>query len=360
MTNEPEVLFERRGEAGVITLNRPKALNALTHHMVRLIHPQMLEWAADPAITRVVLKAAAERAFCAGGDIRHIYDLGRAGRYDEALAFWREEYLLNHYIGIYPKPYVSLIDGICMGGGFGLSAHGAYRVAGDRYLFAMPEVNIGLFPDVGGTYVLPRLKAARGVYLALTGARIKAADAKAVGLATHVVPSARFAELEDALCQGGDVASTLSAHAAAPEPAPLDAHGDLIADAFGRADLGAILARLDVLAAAEDEAGAFARKAADAMRAACPTSLAITMEQMRRGPSLDLAGCLALEFRVVNRVARGHDFYEGVRAILVDKDNTPRWEPARLQDVDPAMIAAHFAPIPHELPLGAEMVQAPA
>ncbi|MEW6123435.1 MAG: enoyl-CoA hydratase/isomerase family protein [Pseudomonadota bacterium] len=355
MSSEAEVLFERRGEAGIIILNRPKALNALSHHMVQLIHPKLLEWADDPQVTRVVLKAAGERAFCAGGDIRAIYDLGRAGRADEALAFWREEYLLNHYIGTYPKPYVSLIDGICMGGGFGLSAHGAYRVAGDRYLFAMPEVNIGLFPDVGGTYVLPRLPGARGVYLALTGARIKAADARAVGLATHVVPSARFAELEAALAAGGPVDATLDAFAAAPEPAPLDAHGDLIADAFGRPDIDAILARLDEMAGAGGEAADFARKSADAMRAACPTSLAITMEQMRRGPTLSLGGALATEFRVVNRVARGHDFYEGVRAIIVDKDNAPRWEPARLADVDPEAIRAHFAPIPDDLPLSDDL-----
>ncbi len=355
MSSEPEVLFERRGEAGIITLNRPKALNALSHAMVRLIHPQMLEWAQDDTISRVVLKAAGERAFCAGGDIRAIYDLGRAGRYEEALEFWREEYLLNHYIGTYPKPYVSLIDGICMGGGFGLSAHGTYRVAGDRYLFAMPEVNIGLFPDVGGTHVLPRLPGARGVYLALTGVRIKSADALATGLATHTVPSARFAELEAALCGSGAVPEVLAAFASVPEPAPLDVHGALIADIFQQGDLKIILARLDERAAAGDEAGAFAAKASAAMRAACPTSLCITMEQMRRGPALDLAGCLVTEFRIVNRVARGHDFYEGVRAILVDKDNTPRWQPARLEQVDPAVIAAQFAPIPDELALAAHL-----
>ncbi|MEW6254838.1 MAG: enoyl-CoA hydratase/isomerase family protein [Pseudomonadota bacterium] len=353
MSSEPEVLFERRGSAGIITLNRPKALNALSHHMVRLIHPQLKEWAGDAQVSRVVLKASGQRAFCAGGDIRAIYDLGRGGRVEEALTFWREEYLLNHYIGTYPKPYVSLIDGICMGGGFGLSAHGHYRVAGDRYLFAMPEVNIGLFPDVGGTYVLPRLPGHRGIYLALTGARIKAADALAVGLATHAVRSDRIAALEDALAAGDPVEEALGSHCAAPEPAPLERHGALISDVFARPSLDAILQRLDEIAEAGGEDGSFARAAVDAMRAACPTSLAITMEQMRRGPALTLAGALATEFRVVNRVARGHDFYEGVRAIIVDKDNAPRWEPARLSEVDPAVIAAHFAPIADELPLAA-------
>ncbi len=355
MSSEPEVLFERRGRAGVITLNRPRALNALSHAMVRLIHPQLRAWAEDDGIDCVVLKATGEKAFCAGGDIRAIYDLGRAGNAEEALLFWYEEYLLNHFIGTYPKPYVSLIDGICMGGGFGLSAHGTYRVAGDRYLFAMPEVNIGLFPDVGGTYVLPRVPAFRGVYLALTGARIRAADAKAMGLATHVVSSARFADLETALAEGGDIGATLDTFAAPPAPAPLDAHGALIRDVFGRADMADILAALDAEAQATGEAADFARKAADAIRAACPTSLAITMEQMRRGPSLTLGGALATEYRVVNRVARGHDFYEGVRAIIVDKDNSPRWQPASLGDVAPSVIAAHFAPIEAELPLVSEL-----
>ncbi|MFG1426666.1 enoyl-CoA hydratase/isomerase family protein [Roseixanthobacter glucoisosaccharinicivorans] len=351
MSTEPDVLLERRGEAGVITLNRPKALNALNHAMVRAIHPQMKAWAQDPNVTRVVIKAAGEKAFCAGGDIRAIYEHGRVGQVDDALRFWFEEYQLNHYIGTYPKPYVALIDGICMGGGFGLSAHGPYRVAGERYLFAMPEVAIGLFPDVGGTHVLPRLPDAKGVYLALTGARIKAADALSAGLATHFVPSAGFAALEEALVDGGDVVATLAAHAADPGPAPLDRHKAVIADAFGRPDVWAILGRLDEIGAGPGEDAAFAREAAATVRAKCPTSVAIAMEQMRRGPSLDLAECLVAEYRVVNRVARGHDFYEGVRAVIVDKDNAPRWEPARLEDIDPAVIAGHFAPIDHELTL---------
>lgn len=358
MTSEPEVLFERRGRAGLITLNRPKALNALSHAMVQRIHPQLQAWATDEGIDCVILKATGEKAFCAGGDIRAIYDLGRAGKADEALHFWYEEYLLNHYIGTYPKPYVSLIDGICMGGGFGLSAHGTYRVAGDRYLFAMPEVNIGLFPDVGGTYVLPRVPDFRGVYLALTGARIRGADALAMGLATHVVPSSRFAELEAALQAGGDVAATLAGFASAPPPAPLDAHGDVIRNIFGRGEIRAILSALDAAGQDDSATAEFARKAADAIRAACPTSLAITMEQMRRGPSLTLGAALATEYRVVNRVARDHDFYEGVRAIIVDKDNAPRWQPATLADVDPSVIAAHFDPIEHELPLASELASA--
>ncbi len=349
MTTEPEVLLERRGEAGVITLNRPKALNALTHAMVRQIEPQLRAWAQDGAVSRVILKAAGERAFCAGGDVRQIYDLGRAGRQDQSQMFFRDEYVLNHLIGTYPKPYVSLIDGICMGGGFGLSAHGTYRVGGERYLFAMPEVNIGLFPDVGGTHVLPRLPGAGGIYLAYTGARIKAADALHMGLLTHAVPSARMAELEAALVAGGDVAATLAAYAFDPGPAPGRTHKTFIADAFARGDALAVLAALDEAAAATAPWSDFARETAATLRGKCPTSLALAAEQMRRGPGLDLAGCLQTEFRVVERVLHGHDFYEGVRALLVDKDNAPRWQPARLEEIDPAVIAAHFDPIPDEL-----------
>ncbi|WP_029006059.1 enoyl-CoA hydratase/isomerase family protein [Azorhizobium doebereinerae] len=349
MTTEPEVLFERRGDAGVITLNRPKALNALTLGMVRQIDPHLRAWASDGTVSRIVLKAAGERAFCAGGDVRQIHDLGRAGRQAEALEFWREEYVLNHLIGTYPKPFISLIDGICMGGGFGLSAHGTYRVGGDRYLFAMPEVNIGLFPDVGGTYVLPRLPKASGTYLAFTGNRIKTADGLHVGLLTHAVPSAALPDLEAALCAGGDVAATLAAHAADPGPAPLLAREAFIADMFTPGSPFVVLAALDAVAGQGGAEADFARETAAGLRAKSPTSLSIAAEQMRRGPGLDLGLALKAEFRVVTRVAHGHDFYEGVRALLVDKDNTPHWQPPRLEDVDPAAIAAYFDPISDEL-----------
>ncbi|MGU3493896.1 enoyl-CoA hydratase/isomerase family protein [Xanthobacteraceae bacterium A53D] len=349
MSTDAEVLFERRGEAGLITLNRPKALNALTHTMVRLIDPQLRAWAQDEGVTRVILKAAGEKAFCAGGDVRQVYDLGLAGRQAEALDFWRDEYVLNHLIGNYPKPYISLIDGICMGGGFGLSAHGTYRVGGDRYLFAMPEVNIGLFPDVGGTHVLPRLPRAAGTYLAFTGNRIRTADGLHVGLLTHAVPSARFGELETALCAGGDVAATLAAHAIDPGPAPLAERDAFNVEVFGRPEVPAVFAALDAKVAAGGPDAEHAREIAAGMKTKSPTSLFIAAEQMRRGPHLDLGGCLKAEFRIVTRVANDREFYEGVRAVIVDKDNAPRWQPERLEDVDTAAIAAHFDPIPDEL-----------
>jgi enoyl-CoA hydratase/carnithine racemase len=190
-----EILFERRGAAGLVTLNRPQALNAVTLGMVRAFTRQLQEWRDDPSITRVVLTAAGGRAFSAGGDVRALYDAGTAGRHDEMLAFYGEEYALNTIIKHYPKPYIALIDGIVMGGGVGVSVHGSHRVAGDRFSFAMPEVSIGLFPDVGATWFLPRLPGELGAYCALTGERLNAADGVAATIATHRVASSRFGDL---------------------------------------------------------------------------------------------------------------------------------------------------------------------
>src|SRR5215208_241433 len=242
---EAELLCERRGAAGLVTLNRPQALNALTHAMVLALSRALDAWADDPAVTRIVVTGAGERAFCAGGDIRHLYDLGKAGRHEEALRFWRDEYPLNVRIKRYPKPYVSLIDGICMGGGVGVSLHGSHRVAGDRYLFAMPEVGIGFFPDVGATYALPRLPGQTGMYLALTGERVRRADAVMLGLATHAVPSGNIEGLRQALIAGDPVEVALSRVATAPDQAPLEVERDLIDSCVPADSLTEILARLD-------------------------------------------------------------------------------------------------------------------
>lgn len=342
---EAEVTFEVRGEAGLITLNRPKALNALTIGMVRALTPKLVEWAADPAITRVIVTGAGGKAFCAGGDIRVLYDMGKAGRFEEAMVFWREEYQLNRLIKRYPKPYISMIDGIVMGGGVGLSAHGAYRVAGDRYLFAMPEVGIGFFPDVGATYFLPRLPGFAGDYLALTGARIKAGDALLLGLATQAVPSERFEEVIEKLCEGEDIDRTLRKYMAPAADAPLDHERALIHAAFSEPGLALILAKLDAFAAAGSR---FAAETAAAMRSKSPTSMAIALEQMKRGRSLSFEEAMALEYRIVARIGAGHDFYEGVRAVIVDKDQKPLWRPAAIEDLRDEDIALYFAPRPED------------
>src|SRR5712671_808265 len=243
MPEEPEILLDRRGTAGIVTLNRPAALNAITRAMVRTLREALERWRHDGAVSRVILTAAGGRAFSAGGDLRHIYEAGRAGRQEESIAFWREEYFLNAMIKHYPKPYVALIDGIVMGGGVGVSVHGSHRIAGDRFAFAMPEVGIGFFPDVGATWLLPRMPGETGTYSALSGERLGAADAVATGIATHHVPSARFSELLDALCGNVPVDALLAAFAQSPGESPLIHRsatidrlfvGDRVEDILGR------------------------------------------------------------------------------------------------------------------------------
>lgn len=342
MSQEPEIICEIRGAAGVVILNRPKALNALSLVMVRELARALDAWEQDARVTRIVVMGAGEKAFCAGGDIRSLHDLGRAGRYDEMLAFWGEEYILNHRIKHYPKPYLSLIDGIVMGGGVGVSLHGSHRVAGDRYLFAMPEVGIGFFPDVGATYALPRLPGATGTYLALTGDRVGAADALALGLASHAVPSGRMAELADALTGRAAVDEILAGFTQDPGPEKLAADRATIAECFGAPDLSAIRERLHQKAEAGD---GFAAKTLQTLGVKSPTSVAIAFEQMHRGPELDFAEAMRTEYRIVSRIAEGHDFYEGVRAVVIDKDHAPRWQPATLEAIDPKDIARYFAPL---------------
>lgn len=335
----PEVLFERKGAAGLITLNRPQALNAVTLGMVRALTRQLREWRNDAAVTRIVVTAAGGKAFSAGGDIRALYDAGTSGRHAEMLAFYGEEYVLNTIIKHYPKPYVALIDGICMGGGVGVSVHGSHRVAGDRYLFAMPEVGIGFFPDVGATWFLPRLPGELGAYCALTGDRFGAADGVAAGIATHRVASSRFADLAEALCGAVPVDATLAAFAEAGGAAKLAPHRAAIDRLFAHDRIENILAALDA------DGSGFATRTAATIRTKSPTALKLALAQMREGAKLTFTGCMACEFRIVSRVIHGHDFYEGVRAVIVDKDNAPRWRPASLPEVSDAEVARHFAPL---------------
>jgi enoyl-CoA hydratase len=345
MSEQTDILFDRRGAAGIVTLNRPRALNAVTLGMVRALTVQLAHWADDGAVTRVILRAVGERAFCAGGDIRALYDFGRAGRHAEALTFWREEYALNTVIKRYRKPYVSLIDGIVMGGGVGISIHGSHRVAGDRYLFAMPEVGIGFFPDVGATWSLPRMPGEAGAWCALTGERLGAADALAAGLATHRVPSTRFADLTEALCGAVSVDAVLAAFAEPPGEPAIMSRSAAVDRLFAADRVEDVLAALDRAAAAGDGDAAWAATTAATIRTKSPTSLKLALAQVRRGKELSFDECMRTEFRIVSRLIHGHDFYEGVRAVIVDKDNAPRWRPATLAEVGDAEIARHFAPL---------------
>jgi enoyl-CoA hydratase len=340
-----DILFERRGAAGLITLNRPQALNAVTHGMVLALRAQLDAWADDPAITRVVITAAGERAFSAGGDIRALYDLGKAGRHDEALQFWRDEYPLNAAIKNFRKPYVALIDGIVMGGGVGVSVHGSHRVAGDRYTFAMPEVGIGFFPDVGATWFLPRMPGELGTYCALTGERFGIADAVGAGIATHRIPSARFGALLDGLTGTVSVDALLSAFSEAPGEGPIAARRGAIDRLFAAGRVEDILAALDNEASSKSADAEWVGKTAAALRTKSPLSLKLALAQVRRGKEWDFATCMRAEFRIVSRVIHGHDFYEGVRAVIVDKDNKPRWQPATLAEVSDAEVERHFAPL---------------
>jgi enoyl-CoA hydratase len=344
--------------------------------MVRALRGALERWRHDDQVSRVVVTAAGGKAFSAGGDLRAIYDAGRTGRQQESLDFWREEYALNAAIRHYPKSYVALIDGIVMGGGVGVSVHGSHRVAGDRFDFAMPEVGIGFFPDVGATWFLPRLPGETGAYCALTGARLNAADAVAAGIATHRVPSARFAELEAALCGKDPVDDVLAGFASPALPGEsgedmppgaertVTAHRGAIDRIFAASSVEDILAGLDAEAAAagggpdhgdtridESFGDSWAASVAATIRAKAPLSLKIALAQMRRGRRWSFAECMQAEFRIVSRVVYGHDFYEGIRAVIIDKDNRPRWAPATLAEVTVDAVENHFAPLQSELML---------
>lgn len=350
-----DILFDRAGGLAVVTLNRPEALNAFTLGMYRRFDPMLRKWAGDPAVHAVLIRGAGERAFCAGGDVRAIYEAGRGigGPPDLTSTFFREEYELIRRVHRYPKPYLALIDGIAMGGGMGVSVNGAYRIATEKTTLAMPETAIGLFPDVGATRFLNLCPGRIGLYLALTGARLRAADALYCGFATHFVPRERIEELTHALAEmpwrsgseRSQVEALLAACAIDPGAAPLASLRPAIDRGFAGATVETIL---DALAAAEAAGGADAAWAAEAragLPSKSPTSLKITLRQLVLGQGFDLEAALVLEYRMTQHVMAGHDFYEGVRAMLVDKDQKPRWRPATLAEIGDAIVDSHFAPI---------------
>lgn len=342
MGDAAEIHFEQVGVAGLITLDRPKALNALTADMAAAMLDRLAAWRNDPGVSRVVVRAVGERAFCAGGDIRNLYEWGRAGD-DRARDFYRVEYTLNAAIKRFPKPYVALIDGIVMGGGVGISVHGSHRVGTDAVTFAMPETGIGLFPDVGATYVLPRMRGETGLFLGLTGARLKTADALHVGVLTHVVPRDRHGDLADALAEPGDTDAILSEFTDTAPPPDLPAHEPAIDRCFAAERVEEIIARLE----ADDSE--WAKTHVETLATKSPTSLKITFRQLRLGRTLAFEDAMRTEFRIVSRVLRGQEFFEGVRAVIIDKDNAPRWHPDRLDAVTDDQIDAYFAPLPDEL-----------
>ena len=339
-----DILFERRGHLALITLNRPKALNALTLDMMRALDPRLDEWEADPRVHAVVIQGAGERAFCAGGDVRALYDSRAEGNRAYRAEFYCEEYPQNRRIFRFEKPYIALIGGITMGGGVGLSVHGSHRVASERTLFAMPETGIGLFPDVGAGYFLPRLPGELGMFLGLTGTRLRAADCLYAKIATHYVPSAEHAAIIGALAAADlgagrpAVDRALLGFAADPGPAPLAAHRAAIDRCFAGDSVEAIIAAL------EAEGTPWAEETLKVVATKSPTSLKLTHRQLREGSRLDFERVMIMEYRLCQYCMDGHDFFEGVRAIIVDKDNAPKWNPPMLASVAAAEIDRAFAP----------------
>ncbi|MHB8885710.1 MAG: enoyl-CoA hydratase/isomerase family protein [Methylovirgula sp.] len=336
------IICEKIGCCGVITLDRPQALNALTLDMVTGLAAALDSYAADREIASVVIRSNNPRAFCAGGDIKQLYELGRAGKQAEQMAFFAAEYRLCRQISLFPKPYVALVDGIAMGGGAGISLHGTHRVAGEALAFAMPEVGIGFFPDVGGTYFLPRLPGRFGTYLALTGAPIGLADALGLGLMTAHVPAARFDALLTRLSKGENVDAAIAAESAAAPDSALLKQKHFVDGCFAAPSVAAILEEIDEASYA---GSAFGMATFETIQSRSPTSLSIALRQMQLGPTLDLEAALRLEYRIADRVTRGHDYAEGVRAVLIDKDRKPNWDLADIEKIKSAEIDAYFAPL---------------
>jgi enoyl-CoA hydratase len=344
LTGQGDVMFRKDGTLGRITLNRPKALNALTHEMCVALRSQVEAWASDANIHAVLIDAVPGRAFCAGGDVRALYDSVKRGD-GSAAAFFANEYRLNAAIHSYPKPYVALVDGFDFGGGMGISMHGSHRILSENALAAMPETAIGLFPDIGASWFLNRCPGELGMYLALTSARIRAADLLYTRLATHTVPASRFSEISPRLAQGEHPDAVLASLAAAPGEPPLAAHRAAIDRAFAASTLEGVIDALQ----REGEWGA---RTAAHLATLSPTSLRVTFRQMREGRTLDFVSCMRLEYRLATRMAESHDFSEGVRAAVIDKDQKPRWNPKELWQICDNDISAYFAPLgPNELAL---------
>jgi enoyl-CoA hydratase len=340
VSEEPEVVIRVEGEVGRITLNRPQALHALTTQMCREMIAALRAWREDPGVRLVMIDHAGERGFCAGGDIR---TLAESGRGDGVLAreFFFTEYRLDHLLFGFPKHVVALMDGVVMGGGVGVARPARFRVGTERTVFAMPETGIGLFPDVGGSWYLSRMPDHIGLWLALTGARIKAADCELLGIITDYVDSAQLEDLKRAIVADPGRLETLLTEfeADAGRPSIADCQ-DEIAHAFSAESVEAILARLDAAP------GAWSAEQARIIRSKSPTSLKVAFRQLQEGArAQSFTQIMEMEHRIAHRLTVGHDFLEGVRAVIVEKDNRPQWEPRRLEAVSAAAVDAIFAPL---------------
>jgi enoyl-CoA hydratase len=343
MSEADEVLCRVEGRVGRITLNRPQAIHALTTNMCRLMTEALLAWRNDPGVELVLLDHSGERGFCAGGDIRMLAESG-AGDGRLAREFFFTEYRLNHLLFHYPKPRVAIMDGVTMGGGVGLSRPCRFRVATERTTFAMPETGIGLFPDVGGGWYLSRMPDHLGLWLALTGARIKAADCELLGIATDFVESAKIPELKAAIVAEPGRTETLLTEFEGDAGRPSIAqHQDEIGRLFSGDSVEAIF---DALETADSD---WAREQLKILRTKSPQTLKVAFRQLQLGArAKDFAENMAMEYRIGARVVQRNDFLEGVRAVIVEKDNAPRWSEARPHDVKETTLDAIFAPLPSD------------
>ncbi|HEY4836587.1 MAG TPA: enoyl-CoA hydratase/isomerase family protein [Bradyrhizobium sp.] len=341
--SEPDLIARREGAAGVIRLNRPKAINAVTLEMFRDIEKALDEFEADPAVGLILLEGAGERGLCAGGDIRALYESSKV-KGDLGKILWREEYILNARIAKFAKPYVAFMDGIVMGGGVGLSAHGRHRVVTEKTRLAMPEVGLGFFPDVGGTWLLSRTPGEIGTYFGLTGQTINGSDAIYARFADAVVPSGKLAALRDALINlragvsSADVQATIDAFATGETSGPVAASQAQIDRWFAHDRMQ------DIVAALQRDGSEPAQATLKTLGEKSPRGMVVTLKLLRlaRGSS-SLEECLVREYRAALEVFRSDDFREGVRAAVVDKDRNPRWSPPRIEDVTPEMLAPYFA-----------------
>jgi len=336
-TDEPEVLVEQRGQLGLLTLNRPRAINALTHDMVRVLSETLTRWRDDDTVARVAITGAGDRGLCAGGDVVSLYQSATTGDLAGPADFWRDEYRMNALIARYPKPVVAIQDGLVLGGGIGVSAHASHRVVTERSRLGFPETTIGFVPDVGATWLLSRAPGGSGIRLGLTAEHIGAADAIHIGFSDVFVPSDRLPALLSGL-ESEEPAAALAMLAQDAGPSPLAAEMTEQADAFAQPTVARIVDAL------RQHGGS---AVADRILSKSPLALAVTLEALRRALSLeDLEDALAQEFIVSMNALRAPDFAEGVRAQLVDKDRNPRWQPAALAGVTLAEVEAFFVPGP--------------
>lgn len=342
---EGDLIVRREGAAGVIRLNRPKAINAMTLEMSIGIDSALDRFEIDPAVSVIILEGAGERGLCAGGDIRGLWESSREGG-DLGAQFWRQEYVMNARIAKYPKPYVAFMDGLVMGGGVGLSGHASHRVATDRTKLAMPEVGLGFFPDVGGTWLLSRSPGEVGTYFGLTGQTMNGPDAIHVKFADAVVPAAKWPELREALTKvrqgatAADVTKLINGFATGETAGPVAAKEPVIDALFGFDRME------DIFAALKRDGSEFALATLKTLNEKSPRGMVVTLKLLRLARTASsLEECLVREYRAALEVFRSDDFREGVRAAVIDKDRNPTWSPPRIEDVTPQMLAPYLAEI---------------